>query len=108
MPPGGAGEGACATSVSFGSEEQAPGRGLVGQLPAELGGEPDATFPIREGGMRREAMEHEDVASLIVGRDPAGFEAVESPVADSARVLATGLDGESTKRARDFAERHPA
>jgi membrane-associated phospholipid phosphatase len=70
VPPRGSGEEARVELLAGGARDEAPWRGLVGELPAIFGGEAHAVFVVGQRGVGGEAVEDQHVAGLIVGGDP--------------------------------------
>jgi len=90
------------------THDEAARSGLVGRLPPVLDRETHLIADVGKGSVRREAMEDEDIARQIVGREPSGGQPVEGLWSDPVTRLAAGQEGQSTQLAGRLAEGNPA
>ena len=89
-------------------DDHAPRCGQVGQLPAVLGREAHARLAVGQGGVRGQAVEHQDVTRLVVRRAPAALEPLERPVAHPGRGLAARQQRQAAEADRHVAQGNPA
>src|ERR1700678_1680809 len=85
------------------------GRGrVIGELPAEVAGDPQRVTGVGQRGVRREAMEDDHVTRAVVRSRPARLGAGQRAGPLRWPVVAAWLDGQPAERDRDVHQRQPA